>query len=192
MAIGITVVAATLFLLPNYSNKDIGDNRGQRIGPSFQANIKNPHAEVATTSISTKWKDYFSNEKNKNGENKVEISDEEFNISLKQILNEIPLSQEIRQLTDEELHHTPAQLIKFARSLGEVQEVLYQNPTNLKIESSSKFYEKCINDVEAVISVRSLCFAHLKNLKTFLNDSIDLNLYPKEVIRIAEMVSDEN
>ncbi|MFL5812841.1 MAG: hypothetical protein ACJ763_04640 [Bdellovibrionia bacterium] len=89
-------------------------------------------------------------------------------------LKNLPTNADLRKLTAEEVHHTPALLMQAAGELGDVAEALEtrlkqaeNNPTEKAeaIQDGITFYQECMNGPERPSSVRALCYSHYRELR---------------------------
>jgi hypothetical protein len=89
-------------------------------------------------------------------------------------LKNLPTNQDLRKLTAEEVHHTPAILMQAAGELGDVAEALdarlraaESNPTEKTkaIQDGITFYQECMIGPERPSSVRALCYSHYRELR---------------------------
>lgn len=89
-------------------------------------------------------------------------------------LKNLPTNKDLRKLTAEEAHHTPAILMQAAGELGDVAEALdtrlkaaANDPTEKAkaIQDGIAFYQECMNGAERPSSVRALCYSHYRELR---------------------------
>lgn len=105
---------------------------------------------------------------------KGRVSTESFEILAEQSLQNLPKKADLRKLTAEEAHHTPALLMKAAGELGDVAEALQAKlkqsegnaaETEKTLQEGVSFYQKCLSQNESPESVRALCYSHYRELR---------------------------
>lgn len=100
----------------------------------------------------------------------------------------LPKKADLKELPPEALHNTPAIIIEAGRNLGAIKEVIKVHE-NYALEAIP-FYSKCSKNDETPTTVRALCLTNLILLKKKSNQKINVNEYPKELIKLTKMVTD--
>lgn len=86
----------------------------------------------------------------------------DFKTLSRETLAKLPRKADLRNLSDEEVHETPAPVQAAGVELGRIAGELDRNPA-LK-EAAAEFYIACAEESEFLNSVRALCYSHLPKL----------------------------
>ncbi|MBH46549.1 MAG: hypothetical protein CME71_00085 [Halobacteriovorax sp.] len=98
--------------------------------------------------------------------------------SIARISKGMPTKQELRALGEHELHHMPLSIAELSEELGNIKQLLHDNPTDgLIIGKSIAFYRTCSVQGEWPSSVRALCLANLHEVAGESFDSAPVELY---------------
>jgi hypothetical protein len=117
-------------------------------------------------------------------------------------LKNLPSNNDLRKLTAEEAHHTPAILMQAAGELGDVAEAL---DTRLKaaasdpaekaeaIQDGIAFYQECMNGPERPSSIRALCYSHYRELREMSGkpeSQVEAQNVPANVRSLVDFLAD--
>jgi hypothetical protein len=114
------------------------------------------------------------------------MSEPEFRALTENTLKKIPTISDLRQLHGEAVHEVPQAVLSAGMALGQVAEVLEDNPKLASI--GFHFYESCVRNTNFPPSVRALCYANYSNLGPKLEERIDTNIAPKEIRELSEKI----
>ena len=97
---------------------------------------------------------------------KVETPVQEKNSELKEELNEylkeLPTMGELKNLSEEEVHHTPTMIKDGGAILGKIHAAAEKNPE--RREDTLKFFKECAEDEEVVTALRAVCWNKVMTL----------------------------
>lgn len=114
------------------------------------------------------------------------MSAEEFSEVVKDIERKLPKLQDIRQLPEQALHHTPVALISAGKDLGLIKEIL---ETHKSYEPEAlNFYERCAQNDESPTPLRALCLTNIIEINNKNSISTDTSVYPKDIVELSELV----
>jgi hypothetical protein len=115
-------------------------------------------APVSPPRVSPNWHQHQGNQKH--------IRDHLFEIELKHLtekaLQVMPTIHDLKELSSEEVHHTPDIILKEGQILGEIAQLIEDHPELGK--QAIDFYEKCAKNADAPTSIRALCYFRFKKL----------------------------
>ncbi len=112
---------------------------------------------------------------------------------IKKVESVSPTLDQVQNLDEHEIHHTPEILTDFARKLGYIKEhLIYKNLKNKKlyIREAQDFYNNCARDNNSFDSIRSLCLSNLLLLNAKYEQQTDLDIYPDKIIRLSHNILD--
>lgn len=122
-----------------------------------------------------------------NEPSKSEMTLAEFSELAQKTLLALPTLQNLRGLTNEEVHETPMVLRQAGHDLGEIAQALHDNPA-LASEAAA-FYRTCFTRDDFPASVRGLCLADHRNLRIANGDRAEWTVQelevPREVLSLA-------
>jgi hypothetical protein len=98
----------------------------------------------------------------------------------------IPSRAELRKLTSEEVHETPATIRAAGFSLGRVAEAVSREPS--LAADAFPFYEKCARNVDYPSSVRALCYSDYERIGNGLDLPVNPDVVPASVRELADKV----
>ncbi|MFX3675470.1 MAG: hypothetical protein ACN6I6_00380 [bacterium] len=103
---------------------------------------------------------------------------ESLDLSIARISKGMPSKQELRALGEHELHHMPLSIAELSEELGNIKQLLHDNPNDgVIIGKSIAFYRTCSAQGEWPSSVRALCLANLHEVAGESLDSAPVELY---------------
>ena len=112
---------------------------------------------------------------------------EEFRDFLEETFDVLPRLSDLRKLSAEETHATPAVIREGAAQMAEVAEKLDRNP-EFKPEAL-EFYQKCSLETEIATSIRALCLNHALRLYAELHGKLwefDREKIPDSLIELSK------
>ncbi len=80
-------------------------------------------------------------------------------LELSEALQTLPTLEEISDLKEEEVHHTPEIVMNAGTKIGELITAANDEPT--RREETAKFFLSCAEDEDVVASIRALCWKSL-------------------------------
>ncbi len=111
-------------------------------------------------------------------------SKERFEEILESARRALPKKSDLENLTEEEAHHAPRQLLEGATQLSNVAEILERHP-DLR-EMSLDFYKSCADNKELVDAVRARCLSNYRRHSRELGKKVDLKNYSSQIVRLSD------
>jgi hypothetical protein len=99
---------------------------------------------------------------------------------------ELPRKKDFEKSNNREVHETPETLLEKSQGLVNVAQELYDHPSLAK--TAAGFYYKCSLDSEIVTPIRARCLASYKRLSLQSHESVDMTVYPLEIIKLSEFI----
>lgn len=91
------------------------------------------------------------------------LTEEEFSTLTKKTLSSLPTIEEIRKLSPQEVHGTPAVVLQAAAAVGEITQAIHDNPRFA--EEGLRFYSDCAARTDVSTPIRASCLADFDRLK---------------------------
>ena len=115
-----------------------------------------------------------------------ELNLDQFNQLTSMIYQALGTKDDLKELSDQEVHHIPPVVTLAGHGLGHLREILAQRPEFS--EEAQHFYDECVQDELLVDSIRALCLTHM-GLNARNNDLyFDIDAYPKNLQRLANLI----
>jgi len=105
-------------------------------------------------------------------------ADESLKNSIEKLTTSMPSKKQLRQLGEQELHHMPASIAELSLELGNIKQLIHDNPSDGQIIGKAiAFYRTCSAQTSWPTSVRALCLANLHEVAGESLDSAPVELY---------------
>lgn len=134
----------------------------------------------ATPVASPLTKSTFANNQGKSRVKQAIIvsADQNLNNSIEKLAKAMPTKKQLRQLGEHELHHMPASIAELSLELGNIKQLIHDNPNDGQIIGKAiAFYRTCSAQTSWPTSVRALCLANLHEVAGESLDSAPVELY---------------
>jgi hypothetical protein len=117
-------------------------------------------------------------------------------------LRDLPTKRALQRLSAEEVHHTPALLMRAAAELGDVAEAFQRKLKQTEGDSTSQtqvlqegivFYRECLNSRSRPDSIRALCYTHYREFREKSGDperQDEADAIPVNVRSLADFLAD--
>lgn len=113
------------------------------------------------------------------------LTPEEFTSLTEQTLGDLPTTNDLHGMSEEEAHDYPEALARAGGPLGQIAQAVHDQPA-LRSQAT-KFYADCASAESVVIPVRALCYSHvLGDAHAPTPESL-----PPEVVRLAKLIPAE-
>lgn len=100
---------------------------------------------------------------------------------------EIPKVNSLKNLTEADVHNTPAIVLEAGQYLAEAREFFVKNPQPADVEM--KFYMKCANDSDLFDSIRAVCAARSqRQFKILTGQEMSPHVFESRIARLSQMV----
>lgn len=112
------------------------------------------------------------------------MSTEEFRALGAEVMKALPTKADLKKLTDEEAHGTPAPIITAGVELGKIAEAIADDPA-LEAEAIT-LYRECAASPQHPDSVRALCYSNYKRLAKKTGADFDQTVVKKYLRDLAD------
>lgn len=114
------------------------------------------------------------------------INDQDFNRMIHLIAQSLGTRDDIKELSDHEVHHIPPVVSLAGIALAHLKKTLNQRPEYR--EKAHDFYHQCVQDEQIVDSIRALCLTHMGLSARKSDIYFDIEAYPEHLQRLAEII----
>ncbi|MEN9722194.1 MAG: hypothetical protein RJB38_180 [Pseudomonadota bacterium] len=92
----------------------------------------------------------------------TQYSPQEFQAVLHDVQESLATREQLRSLSEDEVHGVPAPILKSGVALGKIAEILQQQPE--LAQPASEFYWSCARNPELAQSIRALCLSRHRSI----------------------------